>query len=60
MAKAMAPYGGMYITHMRSEADQLLEAIDEAIRIGTRGRRAGGDLPSQGRGHAQLAQGCRR
>ncbi len=38
MATAMAPYGGVYITHMRSEADQLLEAIDEAIEIG---RRAG-------------------
>lgn len=37
MAKAMAPYGGIYITHMRSEADQLLEAIDEAIAIGTKG-----------------------
>lgn len=33
-AKAMAPYGGVYITHMRSEGDQLLEAMDEAIRIG--------------------------
>lgn len=37
VARAMAPYGGLYITHMRSEADQLLEAIDEAIRIGTEG-----------------------
>src|SRR6478752_1512653 len=34
MAKAMSPYGGIYITHMRSEADQLLEGIDEAMRIG--------------------------
>ena len=34
VARAMAPHGGVYITHMRSEADQLLEAIDEAIRIG--------------------------
>ena len=34
VSKAMAPYGGLYITHMRSEADQLLEAIGEAIRIG--------------------------
>lgn len=33
-SKSMAPYGGVYITHMRSEADQLLEAIGEAIRIG--------------------------
>jgi len=37
IAKAMAPYGGVYITHMRSEADQLLEGMDEAIRIGKEG-----------------------
>jgi len=37
MAKAMAPAGGIYITHMRSEGDQLLEAIDEAMRIGREG-----------------------
>jgi len=33
-AKAMAPYGGLYITHMRSEADDWLEAVEEALRIG--------------------------
>ena len=33
LANAAAPYHGMYITHMRSEADRLLEAIDETIRI---------------------------
>jgi dihydroorotase/N-acyl-D-amino-acid deacylase len=33
-ARAMAPYGGVYITHLRSEADTYLEALDEAIRIG--------------------------
>ena len=37
LAKAMAPYGGLYITHMRSEANQFLEAVDEAIAIGERG-----------------------
>jgi len=36
-AKAMAPYGGVYITHMRSEGDKFLEAIDEALRIGREG-----------------------
>jgi dihydroorotase/N-acyl-D-amino-acid deacylase len=36
-AKAMAPFGGLYITHLRSEADRLLEAIDEALRIGREG-----------------------
>lgn len=38
ISKAMAPYGGVYISHIRSEAGQFLEAIDEAIDIG---RRAG-------------------
>ncbi len=37
VARAMAPLGGVYITHMRSEADQYLEAIDEAVRIGRDG-----------------------
>lgn len=36
-ARAMAPYGGVYITHMRSEGDKFLEALDEAIRIGKEG-----------------------
>lgn len=34
----MAPYHGVYISHVRSEGDSLLEAIDEALAIG----RAGG------------------
>jgi dihydroorotase/N-acyl-D-amino-acid deacylase len=37
IARAMAPYGGVYITHMRSEGDQFLEALDEAIAIGKNG-----------------------
>jgi N-acyl-D-amino-acid deacylase len=37
LSKVMAPYGGIYITHLRSEADTLIEAIDEAIRIGREG-----------------------
>lgn len=36
-ARAMAPYGGVYITHMRSEGDKFLEAIDEALKIGREG-----------------------
>jgi len=36
-AEAMAPYGGSYITHMRSEGDKFLEAMDEALRIGREG-----------------------
>jgi dihydroorotase/N-acyl-D-amino-acid deacylase len=37
MAKAMAPFHGVYITHMRSEENTLLEAIDEAMSIGRNG-----------------------
>ena len=33
IAKAVAPYGGMYISHRRSEGNRLLEAIDELISI---------------------------
>ena len=33
LAKAAAPYGGMYISHMRSEGDRLLEGVDELIGI---------------------------
>ena len=34
LASEAARYGGVYATHMRSEGDQVLEALDEAIRIG--------------------------
>ena len=33
LARAAAPYGGMYISHMRSEGNRLLEAVDELITI---------------------------
>lgn len=33
LAKAAAESGGGYISHMRSEADRLLEAVDETIAI---------------------------
>lgn len=33
LARAAGEYGGGYISHMRSEANRLLEAIDETIRI---------------------------
>ena len=37
LARAAAPYGGIYISHMRSEGNRLLEAVDELIRIGREG-----------------------
>lgn len=33
LAKAAAPYGGMYISHLRSEGSRFLEALDELITI---------------------------
>jgi N-acyl-D-amino-acid deacylase len=33
LCKAAQPYGGMYISHMRSEGNRLLEAVDELVRI---------------------------
>ena len=32
--KAAAPFGGVYITHMRGEGDKFLESLDEAIAVG--------------------------
>lgn len=34
LTKVAGTYGGRYFTHMRNEGDRLLEAIDEALRIG--------------------------
>ena len=33
LARASAPYGGVYISHLRGEGDHLLEAADELIAI---------------------------
>src|SRR5438874_4752871 len=34
LAKAMAPHGGYYFSHIRGESAMLLDSINEAIRIG--------------------------
>jgi N-acyl-D-aspartate/D-glutamate deacylase len=33
LCKVAARYGGSYISHMRSEGERLLEAVDEVVRI---------------------------
>lgn len=38
LATEAARYGGIYATHMRSESDDILPALDEAIRIGREAR----------------------
>lgn len=37
LCKAIAPYGGFYSTHMRTESDGIMGAIDEALQIGAIG-----------------------
>ncbi len=37
LAEIVGEYGGMYISHMRSEGNRLLESIDELIRIAREG-----------------------
>jgi len=38
LAGEAAKFGGIYATHMRNESDSVLEAIDEALRIGREAR----------------------
>ena len=37
LASETAPYGGIYATHLRSEGDAMISALDEAVRIGREG-----------------------
>ena len=37
LAAEAGKFGGIYATHMRSEGDTVLEAVDEALRIGREG-----------------------
>lgn len=38
VAAVASRYGGIYVTHMRSESERLLEAIGEAVEIGRRAK----------------------
>lgn len=42
LASAAGEYGGMYISHMRSEGNNLIEAVDELVRIAKEA-----DVPAQ-------------
>jgi N-acyl-D-amino-acid deacylase len=37
LATEAGKFGGIYATHMRNESDSVLDAIDEALRIGSEG-----------------------
>ena len=49
LAKVAAEYGGMHISHMRDEADGLLDSVRETIEIGEKG-----GLPTQLTHHKSL------
>lgn len=36
LCEVVAEYGGLYVTHMRNEGPELLQAVDEALEIGRR------------------------
>jgi len=36
LARVVSKYGGIYATHMRSESDEILEALDEALQVAER------------------------
>lgn len=38
LARAASAFGGIYISHIRDEADKTFEAVEEAIRIGREAR----------------------
>lgn len=38
IARVVGAYGGVYITHVRSEGDRLLEGLDEAIELARQAR----------------------
>ena len=38
LARAAGAFGGMYISHIRDEADKAFDALNEAIQIGREGR----------------------
>jgi N-acyl-D-amino-acid deacylase len=38
LCKVASEYGGMYITHMRSEGNSIYDAVDETIRIAREGK----------------------
>lgn len=41
LAEVVGEYDGMYISHMRSEGNRLLEAVDELIEVASRGGTSG-------------------
>ena len=56
LCKVAAKYQGKYISHMRSEGNQLFEALDELMRISARSEHSGGGLSHQSGRQNELAE----
>jgi N-acyl-D-amino-acid deacylase len=52
LAKVVAKYGGMHISHMRDEAADILKSVEETIRIGEEG-----GIPTQVSHHKVIGAG---
>ncbi len=52
IAKVVAPFGGMHISHMRDEAAKIIDSVKETIRIGEEG-----GLPTQVSHHKIIGKG---
>ena len=47
LAALLRPAGALYTTHMRDEAEHVIDSLEESFAVGPRGRGAGGDLAPQ-------------
>src|SRR5246127_4111196 len=56
MCKVAAQYKGKYISHMRSEGNQLFEALDELLRIAREAKHSGRGLSHQSCRPEKLAE----
>ena len=59
LASEASKFGGIYATHMRNESDSVLEAIDEAVRIGREAHIPVEILAFQSGGQGQLGTHAR-
>ncbi len=53
ICRPLREFGGLYVTHMRSEGERIMDSLDGKLSDRPRGRGAGRDLASQGRRYRQ-------
>ena len=53
VCRPLKAHNGLYCTHMRDEADHIVDSLEETFRIGREAGRAGGDLAPQAHGKGE-------